>query len=305
MALTQEYWHLEAIKYLVSQGADVNVRDVQGQTPLIVACLPLGKKSRRWAPRFVKLLLELGADPNIQDDNGKTCIDLVTSQEILDLLLTGGVNMATRKANLLFTALDSFDVDLTRRALDEGVNLNESNNIYCWRSWVYPSQIKLSSKYPLVGAIVHSSKERRSWDDESDADKKCRREIVRLMLDRGADTTIILENGRSLLHAIVSENIYEEEIVDLLLEFSPTRAFTISDASGRSVFLAACDFKDYWNGKNRSMYDTLDLIPKLLEYDVDILAVDDNGMNALVGHATQSQAAFHALLVILTKGTSI
>lgn len=39
LAARREYWHLDAIRYLVQRGgADVNIRDADGQTPLFIAC---------------------------------------------------------------------------------------------------------------------------------------------------------------------------------------------------------------------------------------------------------------------------
>ncbi|MEM7192919.1 MAG: ankyrin repeat domain-containing protein [Pseudomonadota bacterium] len=53
----------ERIKYLVSQGADVNKPDLQGWTPMTAA-------ARQRRDKTIDLLVELGADPNKIDENG-------------------------------------------------------------------------------------------------------------------------------------------------------------------------------------------------------------------------------------------
>ena len=61
--------HTHIIDWLVSQGQDVNVKDVQGQTALHVACAK-GKQSSSL------LLMHHKAKPNIQDNEGSTALHL-------------------------------------------------------------------------------------------------------------------------------------------------------------------------------------------------------------------------------------
>jgi ankyrin repeat protein len=77
---------VEAIQLLVQAGADINARDNNGMTPLILAT-SCGRPSR------VKALLNLGADKTLQDNDGQTAFDRAKThhidehkQQILQLL---------------------------------------------------------------------------------------------------------------------------------------------------------------------------------------------------------------------------
>jgi ankyrin repeat protein len=72
LIMASERGHLGTIEKLLENGADVNGKDANGKTPLIMA-------SERGRLDFVKKLLEKGADVNCKDANGKTAIDLAAS----------------------------------------------------------------------------------------------------------------------------------------------------------------------------------------------------------------------------------
>ena len=59
--------HLEITMLLVSKGADLNIQDNEGSTPLTIA-------SYKGELEIVKLLISKGADINIQETNGQTAL---------------------------------------------------------------------------------------------------------------------------------------------------------------------------------------------------------------------------------------
>ena len=67
---------IEVIKILLERGANPNVQNLQGDTPLICATKYAGGK-----PATVKLLIEAGTDSAKRDDDGKTALDYAKEKE--------------------------------------------------------------------------------------------------------------------------------------------------------------------------------------------------------------------------------
>jgi len=62
--------HLEILKYILDQGANINAQDVSGHTALHQSCI-LGCKKR-----VLQYLLQTGADPQLKSERGHTVLDL-------------------------------------------------------------------------------------------------------------------------------------------------------------------------------------------------------------------------------------
>ena len=79
LIVAAQYGHLEAVRCLIAQGANVNL--IQWTDTMIFnrpdqAESALHKAIKGGHEAVVALLLEKGADVNLQDANGKTCLDL-------------------------------------------------------------------------------------------------------------------------------------------------------------------------------------------------------------------------------------
>lgn len=70
---------LNALKFHISRGDDLNARDGFGATPLILA-------AKRKRSELFKLLLDAGADPTIRDLNGKNALDYAISADCSDIV---------------------------------------------------------------------------------------------------------------------------------------------------------------------------------------------------------------------------
>lgn len=76
----------EIVRVLVAAGADVNIQDEHGQTPLHLAVDKaidgtIQQSLDRIDWTVVGVYLELGADPAIADENGKTIADIASAYE--------------------------------------------------------------------------------------------------------------------------------------------------------------------------------------------------------------------------------
>lgn len=73
----QENQRVEIIEFLISKGADVNIKSIkEGNTPLHI--------SVEWSIETTKCLLEHGAELNIKNNKGNTPLDIVNSFEEVD-----------------------------------------------------------------------------------------------------------------------------------------------------------------------------------------------------------------------------
>jgi len=82
----------ERIKKLLEEGADPNIRDGDGNTPLHFA-------ASKGCAEVAKLLLRHGADPNAQDKNGETPLHVAASEghvDVVRLLLEHGADPSIR-----------------------------------------------------------------------------------------------------------------------------------------------------------------------------------------------------------------
>lgn len=70
-----ERGNAEYIKILLERGADINIQNEEGYTPLMKAIY-------RENPETVKLLLDNGADVNIKTNNGETVFDMYSTPEV-------------------------------------------------------------------------------------------------------------------------------------------------------------------------------------------------------------------------------
>ncbi|MBR4508599.1 MAG: ankyrin repeat domain-containing protein [Elusimicrobiaceae bacterium] len=68
--------YIETVKLLIAKGADVNIKDDYGRTPIFNA-----------SEEKVKLLIAAGADVNVRDVSGMTPLDYATTDEEIKKLL--------------------------------------------------------------------------------------------------------------------------------------------------------------------------------------------------------------------------
>jgi ankyrin repeat protein len=117
----------QAIRHLLANGTDVNARDAEGNTPLILA-------SFYASPQCVELLLERGADVNAANRAGATpLIRAATSYEKTRLLVTAGAHIRVRTAlgntPLLLAARRAGNSRTVQLLLDRGADATQRNDV--------------------------------------------------------------------------------------------------------------------------------------------------------------------------------
>ena len=191
---------LTTVKWALFWGADVNGHDEQGRTPLHRAAL--GSH-----PAVVRLLIERGADDNAASDRGTTALHYAMgrrgSAALVESLLAGGANVNAKRADgttALHRAAARAPAEIVELLLSSGAEANARDN---------DGRTPL---HHLVQAEVRGRLERFFAYNDPQGPALWRRrtegrgttlwtfrEIVRLLLAKGADVNARDKAGRTPL----------------------------------------------------------------------------------------------------------
>src|SRR6056297_1774117 len=114
--------NIEVVKYLVEKGVSMEKNDLSFQSPL-TTCI------NSKAPKTAQYLLEMGADPNVPNDNGQTplylAIDKSMGTEVFKALLGAGAdpNTGSPYYTPLEMAIKKRDIELAQILLDAGADI--------------------------------------------------------------------------------------------------------------------------------------------------------------------------------------
>ncbi len=235
---------IEQIKKLLMQGANPNIQDKFGRTPLFSLIF----RAKTPSILAVRLLLEYKADPNIQDEDGRTPLLLICREGnpnilIMRLLLESNANpnIQDRNGETCLHALCS-------------INGFSSVN--------YPSieAIKLLFEYKVDPDILNYWGETAlhcAISSISD-DNEIHIEVVKLFLENKADLNISRTNGNTpLCIACKKDNPYFE-LIELLLKNKADPDLTLSD----TILNDLCGKRDF-------DFKTIQVIQLLLKYKAD------------------------------------
>jgi len=118
------------IGILLEQGADVESRDIHGQTPLMIAAIHYGSEEK------LRMLLASGANIDAQDDRGWTAIMWAAQAMIkgaVEVLIEKGANVNTKAKDgttLLHIAVVKCDA-LVKNIINLGADLNSKTDAGC------------------------------------------------------------------------------------------------------------------------------------------------------------------------------
>jgi len=158
----------EAVLRLLQEGADINVRDAQGRTPVMIA-------TYQHNTDMVRTLLQAGADVDIRDNNKENPLLHAGAQGWLDILrLAIEAHADTRLTNRfggisIIPASERGHVEIVRDLLTcTDINVNHVNNL----GWT-----------ALLEAIILSNGD------------KAHQQIVQMLVDHGADVNLADRDG--------------------------------------------------------------------------------------------------------------
>ncbi len=156
----------QAVQLLLEVGADVDAKSLIGQTPLFAAA---GASAEN-----VNLLLDKGANPNATSQTGATPLMSVRSADVVKLLVERGADVKARSKRgetALADAASRGDIEGVRLLLEKGADVNVAD----YRGYT-----------PLLEAV--------QYDKDSP-------ELVKMLLDRGANVTAVAEGQTAVTTA--------------------------------------------------------------------------------------------------------
>ncbi len=231
----------QAVRKWLDNGADVNARDAEGDTPLILA-------SFYASPECVELLIEKGADVNAANKAGATAlIRAATDYEKTRLLVAAGANVRVRTAlgntPLILAARRAGNSRTVQLLLERGADATERNDAGV-------SPVLSGAASGDLGTVQLLLDAGAKADDFPKSDQPGTADItaglrtplmwaayhndvsmVRLLLERGADPNQSTYFGSPLSHACWSDSFEAAELLiaqganvnarDALANFTP------------------------------------------------------------------------------------
>ena len=223
---------IDLVKKKIESGADVNIKDNDGNSPLILA-------SSEGCIEIVKLLIDHGVGVDVKNNNGDTSLYWAAEKghsEIVKLLLEHGADVNAknkdRSTPLHWASCNWRRAEIVKLLIDRGADVNAKDNNGSTPLFYGSSEIiELLLEH---GADVNA-KNNYGTSTLYYASKEGHSEIVKLLLEHGADVEVKDVNGRNSL--FWASRLGYAETVKLLLEHGAD--VNIKDKYGETPLILA------------------------------------------------------------------
>lgn len=209
----------EIVTMLLDKGADIDIRDSEGRTPLLTAII-----NQRSA--VVKLLLDHGANTEVEDHSRERALDYTACRreaiELVRLLLEGGADIEAKDPfgrRALHGAASFGGSEMTQFLLERGATINAEDcdgRIALHDGANRPFNRRTVQILLEKGADIEAKDNMRQTALHYAAKTLNNDETVKLLLENGADIEARDRKGWSALHLASTENRLSS--VQLLLE---------------------------------------------------------------------------------------
>ncbi|KAI9710146.1 MAG: hypothetical protein M1820_002948 [Bogoriella megaspora] len=122
------WWHVaQALPYLIANGANLDIRNEDGETPLHIALDTSCYRTGCFHKAAARILIESGADVNAVDDKGRDCLAKVGPNiDLLKLLIANGAKGTDRA---VVSAIDNFNADMLEVLISSGADPNSCPDV--------------------------------------------------------------------------------------------------------------------------------------------------------------------------------
>ncbi|CAG7566385.1 unnamed protein product [Fusarium equiseti] len=241
LASAGHFWQLEALEYLLDHGADVNAVDREGETPLHIASMglqPSTKPDGLWGLHAVRILLDRGADINILNNEGMSALHKASSApRITQELLSRGADVSIGVKSPLFLCIRDQSLETLEILLQHGLSPDVVDEKRQSRD-VDMGPTKPRKLYPLF-CTAFSEPDRNGWDNWLPDTLP----LLAYLIKSGADIYLPLNKDETLIHFLFEHP--QHEVLEVLVQ-EPCASrinFDRRDQQGRTVLMAACDWK--------------------------------------------------------------
>jgi len=206
---------LEVVKFLVSKGVDINLKENNGATALHLACYYGHRDAVEW-------LIDHGADKDVGDGDGSTPIFWAVHgghKNIVELLIARGSDVNSKDNNSitpLRIAVFRGNKEIIDLLIDKGAEVNAKNE-----SGATPlHEACVSGNKDVVELLIRKGTDIGIEDNSGNttlhfASNHGHEEIVELLIAKGADVNKITDGGDTPLHGAAWGN--HKEIVEFLM----------------------------------------------------------------------------------------
>ncbi|RFU27471.1 hypothetical protein B7463_g8880, partial [Scytalidium lignicola] len=277
----------EVVRMLLDNGANINVRDEHGQTPL-------HRAAYQGHTAIVELLLSKGADINEADQQGRTALRWVANygyEKLLGLLSLKGAQMDIKDEmgqTAMHRAAHNGNIAIARMLIEKGLNVNavDSEGETPLFSAVRSGKPAMVRFLLANGALVSQTDNENSTALHVAASMK-HYTIIRPLLEGGANIEARDGGGDTSLHIASDTGRYEAPYL-LLTAGADIEA---RNASGQTALHIA------------AFQRSTIVLTLLLVKGANIHAVDNLGRTAL--HIAALERYTNSIAILLDKGANI
>lgn len=324
LARGDAFWNLEALKYVLAKGADVDKRTGDGFTPLLAA-FDQDRRLGAWSIEAAGVLVEHGADVNAKvepifgsrDDNnradnnnnnnmdgraGLTALHLARGAKAIRFLVSAGADPKQVNGALVASVRAWMDAETTEALLDAGLDPNEEPPIELTADDDDATMTANEKDDELLGrayimrenrfALHYAGIRAKGWGLPANLYER-QVEMMRLLLSRGADPLAKYGDGSSVLQRLIEGRGMAVPCIEAL----DASQLNERGRQGRTALISASIPGE--EGVDKTWYKENDYAPQapptvmadaikaLVSAGADVSLKDDQGRTALHWMCTQ------------------